>query len=118
MQQPISSAGQFDNLRGILARLNLEKIYLYVLPVLIAYALIRGLVAAATKPFWFDEICTYIVTKQPTVSRIWTALQQAADGQAPGFYLIERMFASIIHNEEIAFRLPLILAFCVTTVCV
>src|SRR5882762_6710548 len=63
---------------------------------LIAYAAVRSVFAAASTAFWYDELCTWIVAKEPTVSGMYDAL----------FYLIERFSASLIRNEHIAFRLP------------
>ena len=98
--------------------LNSDRLAIRGLVILVAYALIRGLVGAATRPFWYDEVCTWIVARQPSLSGIWNALQHGADGQAPGFYLIERLSAALIRNEEVALRLPLILGFCCVTICV
>ncbi len=117
MQQRISTSDRFKSLRNLIQKLSTERTASRGLAILVAYALLRSLVDAATKPFWYDEVMTFIVTRQATVSRIWSALARAVDGQAPGFYLIERLFAPIVSYQEIAFRLPLIFGFCLTTVC-
>jgi hypothetical protein len=77
---------------------------------LMAYIVLRGIVAAALKPFFFDEIITYAVASQPSVSNIWKALTQAIDSHPPLFYLIERVALTICQNQQIALRLPSILA--------
>ncbi len=97
--------------------LNIDKFAVRLLMLFIAYAVVRSLVGAATRPFWYDEICTIIVARQPSVSGIWNALAHAADSQGPGFCLIERMSAALLRNQEIALRLPSILAFCCITIC-
>ncbi|MGB8593244.1 MAG: hypothetical protein WCD40_17835, partial [Candidatus Acidiferrales bacterium] len=51
------------------------------LAVLVAYAAVRSVVAAASKPFWYDEMCTWILTQQASVRAIWSALERAADSQ-------------------------------------
>jgi 4-amino-4-deoxy-L-arabinose transferase-like glycosyltransferase len=117
VQLRVSTSDRFNSLRNLILKLGIERAAACGLAILVAYAAVRSLVGAVTTPFWYDEMCTYIVARQPTVSRIWSALERAADGQPPGFYLIERVFATIIHNEEVAFRFPSILGFCVTTVC-
>ena len=117
MQQGISASDRLNSLRNVISKFGVERATAYGLAILLAYALVRSLVGAATTSFSYDEMCTYIIARQATVSRILSALERAADGQAPGFYLVERLFASIIPNEEIAFRLPLIFGFCITTVC-
>ena len=105
----LSAAGQKN---------NTEKLAVLGIWILIAYAIVRSLFAAASKPFWYDEVCTLIVARQPSVSAIWRALAQPADGQPPPFYLVERAAAALLHNPQIAFRLPSICGFACTLVCV
>jgi 4-amino-4-deoxy-L-arabinose transferase-like glycosyltransferase len=81
------------------------------LAALIAYSVVRSVIAAAAKPFWFDEICTWIIAHLSGPHEIWQALEKAADGQPPLFYLIESHFGNLASNHEIAFRIPSILAF-------
>jgi 4-amino-4-deoxy-L-arabinose transferase-like glycosyltransferase len=76
------------------------------------------LAAAATKPLWMDELFTLTVSSQPTLRALWAVLARAMDGQPPGFYVVERVACSLFHNKEIALRLPAILAFLCTLVCV
>lgn len=97
--------------------LNIEKFAVRILILIIAYAVLRSLVGAATRPFWYDEVYTIIVARQPSLSGIWNALAHAADSQGPGFCLIERMSAALLRNQEVALRLPSILAFCCITIC-
>jgi 4-amino-4-deoxy-L-arabinose transferase-like glycosyltransferase len=89
-----------------------------ILWALVAYAIIRSFFAAASKPFWYDEFCTMIVSRQRTISAIWKALAQPADSQGPPFYLLERAAATLLHNPHIGLRLPAICAFACTLVCV
>jgi uncharacterized membrane protein len=89
-----------------------------VLAVMIIYAAVRSLVAAATSPFWFDEVITVAVSRQPSASSMWNVLRLGADGNPPGFYLIEHAFAALIPNPSIAYRLPSIIALCCTLLCV
>jgi hypothetical protein len=81
------------------------------LAALIAYSIVRSVIAAAAKPFWFDEICTWIIAHLSSAHAIWQALKNAADGQPPLFYLIQAHFGNLASNHEIAFRIPSILAF-------
>jgi Dolichyl-phosphate-mannose-protein mannosyltransferase len=78
---------------------------------LIGYSMVRSVVAAASKPFWFDEVCTWIVAHLGAARAIWDALMHAADGQPPLFYLIEGHFGNFVRNPEIAFRIPSIVGF-------
>ncbi len=95
-----------------------EKLALAALWILVTYAIIRSLFAAASKPFWYDEVSTVIVARQPSISAIWKALARPADGQPPPFFLVERAAAALLHNPQIGFRLPAICGFVCTLVCV
>jgi hypothetical protein len=85
---------------------------------LIVYAMVRSVFTAASTPFWYDEICTWIVARQPTISGIYDALRHAADSNPPLFYLIERFSATLITNEHIAYRLPSMAGFAIVLWCV
>ena len=89
-----------------------------MLAAIIIYTAVRNLVAATAKPFWYDEMLTWIVAHQPNVSGIWNALKQAADTQGPAFYVIEKAMIAMIPKEEIALRLPSILGYCCITLCI
>jgi 4-amino-4-deoxy-L-arabinose transferase-like glycosyltransferase len=103
---------------GYELRLPSKKLILGLMVALVIYVIVRGVAAAATKPFWFDELITLAVSSQPSMAAVWAALARAADGQPPGFYAVERLVFSLSHNKEIALRLPAILAFPCTLVCV
>jgi hypothetical protein len=99
------------------SRGSANKAALIGLGLLIVYAALRGLLGAMSKAFWHDELCTWIMAHQPSLAALWKALQNAADGNPPGFYLIERAVAQFVPNEEIAFRLPSLLGFCCVLLC-
>ena len=80
------------------------------------YATVRAIVAAHIRPFWFDEILTWIMSHQPNVAAIWNGIRQVVDGQPILFYLIERAFA-ILPNREIALRLPSVAGFDCVLIC-
>lgn len=48
---------------------------------------VRSVLRAISKPFWFDELCTVIVSRLPGAAAIWKALDQAADGQPLSVHL-------------------------------
>src|SRR5262249_54834177 len=79
-----------------------------------AYALLRSFVYAAIKPLWFDEVLTFVVSRQGHLSAIQSALKQGVDGNPPFFYLVEHASASIFSNENIGYRFPSILGFTCT----
>lgn len=85
---------------------------------LIVYALARSFAGAAAKPFWIDEFCTLAVAGQPGVHGIWSALKRGIDSAPPLFYVIEAASLKISSNKEIALRLPSIVAFPCTLLCV
>ena len=110
-QAPISSAPSslFD--------LNIKNTSLFVLAMLILYSAFRSICQAATKPFWYDEICTFMMVRQHRISVLWSALRDGADGQPPGFYLAERLPTALIANENISFRILSIFGFLFTVLC-
>jgi hypothetical protein len=88
----------------------LEKNANLLMVALVVYAVVRGLVAAATEQLSFDEILTQIVASQPGLKGIWAALSKAVDGQAPAHYVIERTAMGLVSNVHVALRIPPILA--------
>jgi len=80
------------------------------------YATVRAIVAAHIRPFWFDEILTWIMCHQPNVAAIWSGIRQVVDGQPILFYLIERAFANF-PIPEIALRLPSAAGFACVMIC-
>lgn len=88
-----------------------ESLVHWGLLVVAAYSLLRSVVYAAIKPFWFDEVLTYVVSRQGTPSAIWAALKQGVDGNPPTFYLLEHFAASLLPNEHIGYRLLSIVGF-------
>jgi hypothetical protein len=86
--------------------------------VLVVYAAIRSVFLATIKPFWYDEMCTVLVARLPSVSTIWRGLKQAVDGMPPPYYLVERIAGRLLQNEQVAFRIPATAGFCCVLVCV
>jgi hypothetical protein len=97
---------------------KLERAAIAGLGLLIIYAIVRNVIDALSRPFWYDELCTWVMTQLPNASAIWAALSRAADGNPPGFYIIEHAFRNIVPREELALRIPSILAFSCTLSCV
>ena len=89
----------------------------YGIILLVIYATARAVVSSIAKPFWFDEINTWIISRQPGIAAIWGALRRGADSQPILFSLIERA-ASAIPNAEIGFRLPSVIGFACVLVCI
>jgi hypothetical protein len=79
---------------------------------LIVILLLAGslaLVRATITPFWYDEICTIIVSSLPSVPDIWSALHNSADGNPPVYYYLVRLALRFVPDNHIASRLPSIL---------
>lgn len=95
-----------------------QKLVPLGLCLLIVYAVVRSFFAAAGKPFWYDEICTFIVARQSSISAIWKALARGADSHPPPFYLVERAGAALVRNPEIGLRLPAIVGIACVMACI
>src|SRR5690242_16094692 len=89
-----------------------------LLIVLLAYCVIRLCVTARLDPFWYDEILTRAVAAQTSLTGAMRALLGGVDSHTPFFYLIEFYALRLFKNEEFALRLPSVLAFAITLVCV
>jgi hypothetical protein len=79
--------------------------------VVVLYTVLRNVLAAAAKPFWYDELCTVAVARQPNLSAMWKAFGHAEDSSTPLFWSLEHLFGRLAANQEIAYRLPSILGF-------
>jgi hypothetical protein len=85
---------------------------------LVLYVIFRSVAAAAGRSFWYDELLTLIVSTQGSWGAIVLALRLPLDGQPPLFYMIEHFASGHCPSQEIALRLPSLLAFPCTLVCV
>jgi hypothetical protein len=61
------------------------------------------LAAAASRPFWNDEVITWALARQPSASTSWNALAHAADTQSPLYYLVCRVDFKPAHRSLVAF---------------
>src|SRR5215831_21418557 len=68
---------------------------------LILYVLVRGVVSAAGKLFWLDELLTLTVARQTTMGDMWKVIWRGFDVQPPFFYLIERVMLNLPIKREI-----------------
>jgi hypothetical protein len=115
-ESPWKRGRQILGSRGAPTIWDSKKIGRYGLAVLVIYVASAGVLRAASKPFWFDELCTLTVAKQPTFAGTFDALRNATDSQPPPFDYFERVAGAAIPDEEIAYRLPSILALCCTII--
>jgi hypothetical protein len=104
--------------RATWMRTSGEKSCVWIFGLLAAYATVRCVAAAASKPFWYDEVFTWAMAHLPSFFALWGALARAADTNPPVYHLVERIFDTVSRNEEVALRLPSILGFACTLICV
>lgn len=79
---------------------------------------LQSALSAVSQPFWYDEIITVILCRLPSMSEIWVALHNAADGNPPGFFLVARLAHKVIAEDHLGYRLPSILGLLLTVFCV
>ncbi len=79
---------------------------------------LQSALSAVSQPFWYDEIITVILCRLPSMSEIWVALHNAADGNPPGFFLVARLAHKLIAEDHLGYRLPSILGLLLTVFCV
>jgi Dolichyl-phosphate-mannose-protein mannosyltransferase len=75
-----------------------------------------ALLAARTKPLWFDEMGTFIVATQPTLHQM--LVSEPPDGQPPLYYLAARLSTHLFGQNAHALRLPALTAFLIAVYCV
>ena len=84
------------------------RLFLTIFLSLMAIALV---VRAAGRSFWFDEMATWEMVQLDGWSARVEALGKGADSQPPLFYTIEATALALPLPENIALRIPSILAF-------
>lgn len=94
-----------------------KKLSCGLLALLVVYAVVRSVFAAAGKPFWYDELLTLVVTSQGSWKGILAALHAPVDGQPPLFYGLERLTSGLPGPAELTLRWPSILALPCTVLC-
>jgi hypothetical protein len=95
-----------------------QKTAYVLMALLVAYSVVRGIRTATVRPFWFDELYTLTIAGQPTLRDLWSVWKRGIDAVPPLFFLIERLTLTLPVGREVALRLPSIMAFCGTLVCV
>ena len=67
------------------------------------FALAR-LFYAATEPLWFDEAFTLAVISPVDFGTFWREVY--LDSNAPGFYLLSRVWTDVFGRSDLALRIP------------
>jgi putative flippase GtrA len=99
-------------------RTGYEKAAYVFMGLLVAYSIVRGIRTAMVRPFWFDELYTLTIAGQPTLRDLWAVWKRGIDAVPPFFFLIERLALDLPVGKEVALRLPSIVAFSGTLLCV
>ncbi len=114
---PESAAGAGSALPVIYSRRPFGEIAAYLgLALIVLYATIRNICHAFVRPFWFDEICTVLMVRQQHLATLWQASKHGADSAPMFLYFVERVFVSLISNQELAYRAVSILGFALTLI--
>ena len=74
-------------------------------------------VRAGMRPFWYDEVCTAIIGRLGSITRVWEALMAAVDTNPPSYHFILRLAHVFISDEHLAYRLPSVLSGMGVIVC-
>ncbi len=88
-----------------------------IITLLLIYVVFASTIQAANRPFWFDEVFTVTIARLPSTSDVWQALKSATDMNPPGFYLAERLFASLVTDEHVGYRLASIVTVPLACLC-
>jgi len=102
--------GALDGMGATLER----EWFLCLVPIACVYPLITAI--AAHRPFWFDELFTFYMTRLPSMSAVWAALKDGADLNPPLFYAATRFFQNLFGSSEAVTRMPAIIGFFVMMV--
>jgi Dolichyl-phosphate-mannose-protein mannosyltransferase len=86
--------------------------------ILLALLFLCSLVQAADKPFWYDEIFTYLSAALPGWTGVWGFYAQGADTPSPLPALIVHATLRFTSNPEITARIPFMLAFVFMSLCI
>ena len=92
-------------------RFRTDRLAVSCVFLLIAYTTVKNIVAAASRPFWYDELLTVAVARQPNLSALWTALVRAQDSSPLLYVLVEHLSGLFVPNPQIAYRLPSVVGF-------
>lgn len=123
MEPPAASLDRLSGWRRLLesraAADSQPRLASAVMCLIIAWVAIHKTIDAASRSFWYDEILTVIMARQPTLRAMWDALRHGADGQPPCYYIVERLTAGLLRGlqAEIAYRVPSILGCAVALWC-
>jgi len=77
--------------------------------VLVAGIVVTAGAHAVTKPLWYDEVATVIVSRLPGIPAIVESLRSGADNNPPLFYVVSKFSRALMPDDHLGYRLPSIL---------
>lgn len=101
-----------------LARLGDGRLAIGVFVLVSLCLFIAALTRDMRLPLWTDELLTLFMSQQPTVSDLFTAIREGADGQPPLYDLIVRGLRPVLVTDSLRVRLPSTIGFFLMCVCV
>lgn len=81
----------------------------------VIYWAVTGILAQE-KPLWYDELCTFYISRLPAVADIWKTLLAGAEQHPPSFFMGTRAFGAPLGYSPFSIRLPEILGFWIMSV--
>ncbi|HEX2091591.1 MAG TPA: glycosyltransferase family 39 protein [Longimicrobiaceae bacterium] len=85
-----------------------------LLPVAASLSLIAScIVISGKKPLWLDEVFTYLLLNDPSLSHMLQALADQVDATPPLYYTVGWLWARVFGGAELSIRLLSSAAFCV-----
>src|SRR5690242_1783924 len=70
-----------------------------------------------SKQPWWDEVLTLTIARQPSLAKVWAALNSAFEPDPPSLEFITRFLFRIFGDHIFLARLPAILGFTLACVC-
>ncbi len=80
--------------------------------------LVGGVIHAARRPLWFDEILSEYIAALPNLRAIWTVLLARTETTPPLFHVITRICGNIFGWSPLGLRLPALSGLVAMTLCV
>jgi len=113
----MKSYPRLARLQDALARSVDNNIGFYLIGLLWVYLVVMGFRALGAL-MWYDELITWHLCRLPSMAATWSAIKAGADLNPPLHYAVVRAFQAFLGQNQLAARLPSIVAFAVACACV
>ena len=91
-----------------------QRLVTLIVVLCLVYVAVAAVDRASQRFLWADEVVTVAMARLPSAAAIWSALESGADGQPPGFELVEHAFQASSADPHLAYRMPSIIAYLLT----